>query len=97
MFLQGILEACHADVQAVKERDAACDKFLHCILYYKGFHAVQCHRIAHWLWLHNRKVRTARTLLLITVSQAQTLSICSAHVYQAHEQFRQAHGLRVML
>jgi len=60
--VQGILEACHADVQAVRERDAACDKFLHCILYYKGFHAVQCHRIAHWLWLHDRKVSRKQNL-----------------------------------
>lgn len=54
--LQGIMDACRADVQAVKDRDAACDKFLHCILYYKGFQAVQCHRIAHWLWKHERQV-----------------------------------------
>lgn len=51
----GIMEACRADVQAVRERDAACDKFLHCILYYKGFQAVQCHRIAHWLWQQGRQ------------------------------------------
>ena len=52
------MEACYADVQAVRERDAACDKFLHCILYYKGFQAVQCHRVAHWLWKNGRQVNT---------------------------------------
>ena len=53
---QAILEACTADVQAVKDRDAACDKFMHCMLYYKGFQAIQSHRIAHWLWKQGRKV-----------------------------------------
>lgn len=69
----GILEACHADVQAVRERDAACDKFLHCILYYKGFHAVQCHRIAHWLWLNDRK--TLAIALQSRVSEVMQVDI----------------------
>ena len=55
-MLQSIMEATVADVQAVRDRDAACDKYLHCILYYKGFQAVQCHRIAHWLWKQGRHV-----------------------------------------
>ena len=46
-----------ADIQAVFERDAACDRYTQCILYFKGFQAIQCHRIAHWLWTRNRRVR----------------------------------------
>jgi len=46
-----------ADIQAVYERDAACDRYTQCILYFKGFQAIQCHRIAHWLWTRNRRVR----------------------------------------
>lgn len=54
---QSIMEACVADIQAVFERDPACDRYTQCILYFKGFQAIQCHRIAHWLWTHNRRVR----------------------------------------
>lgn len=58
--LQSIMEACVADIQAVFERDPACDRYTHCILYFKGFQAIQCHRIAHWLWTRNRRVRRAQ-------------------------------------
>ncbi|PWA69591.1 serine O-acetyltransferase [Artemisia annua] len=30
--------------------------YVHCFLNFKGFIAIQCHRIAHYLWLENRKV-----------------------------------------
>ena len=45
-----------ADMEAAKERDPACDKYTQCILYFKGFQAIQCQRIAHWLWKKDRKV-----------------------------------------
>ena len=45
-----------ADMEAAKERDPACDKYTQCILYFKGFQAIQCQRIAHWLWQKGRKV-----------------------------------------
>lgn len=50
-----ILEATVADIQAVYDRDPACDKFTMCVLYFKGFQAIQSHRLAHWLWLKGRK------------------------------------------
>ena len=56
MGSQSILEACMADMEAAKERDPACDKYTQCILYFKGFQAIQCQRIAHWLWKKDRKV-----------------------------------------
>jgi len=37
------------DIQAYYDRDPACDRFLMPILYFKGFHAIQTHRLAHWL------------------------------------------------
>ena len=55
-----MLAACVADILAVRERDPACDKYSTCILYFKGFHALQCHRIAHWLWRNGRQVCTRR-------------------------------------
>lgn len=36
------------DIAAVYNRDPACDRFITPILYFKGFHALQCHRLAHW-------------------------------------------------
>jgi serine O-acetyltransferase len=43
------------DIQAVYDRDPACDRFLMPVLYFKGFHAIQTHRLAHWLWNNGRK------------------------------------------
>ena len=40
-------EALRADIRAVVERDPACDRFIEPFLYFKGFHAVQTHRLAH--------------------------------------------------
>ena len=43
-------DAVRADLSAVFERDPACHSFIQAFLFFKGFHALQCHRIAHWLW-----------------------------------------------
>ena len=47
-----IVEAAKADIGAVLERDPACVRLLEPLLYFKGFHAIQAHRLNHWLW-HN--------------------------------------------
>jgi serine O-acetyltransferase len=43
------------DLQAIKERDPACDGLVEPFLYNKGFKALQAHRIAHILWRNGRK------------------------------------------
>lgn len=43
------------DIQAYYDRDPACDRFLMPVLYFKGFHAIQTHRLAHWLWDSGRR------------------------------------------
>ncbi|MRX31788.1 serine O-acetyltransferase [Aminobacter sp. MDW-2] len=43
------------DIQAYYDRDPACDRYLMPVLYFKGFHAIQTHRLAHWLWNRGRK------------------------------------------
>jgi serine O-acetyltransferase len=48
-------EAFRADIVAVFDRDPATDRFIEPVLYYKGFHAIQTHRLAHWLWSQGRK------------------------------------------
>lgn len=44
------------DVRAYRERDPACQYFSMPLLYFKGFHALQVQRIAHYLWNHQRKM-----------------------------------------
>ena len=48
-------DAMRTDIQAYYDRDPACDRYLMPVLYFKGFHAIQTHRLAHWLWNHGRK------------------------------------------
>jgi len=43
------------DLLAHYERDPACEKYSMPLLYFKGFHAVQVYRVAHWLWQHQRR------------------------------------------
>ncbi|MDO4248229.1 MAG: serine O-acetyltransferase [Neisseria sp.] len=50
-----ITDAVKADITAYYERDPACDEYCLPLLYYKGFHAIQAHRINHHLWLDGRK------------------------------------------
>ena len=50
-----ILEAAVADLQAVADRDPACETFVQCLLFFKGFQAIQVYRIAHWLWKRGRR------------------------------------------
>src|SRR5437660_8233404 len=47
--------AFRADIVATFDRDPATDRFLEPVLYFKGFHAIQTHRLAHWLWGKGRK------------------------------------------
>ncbi|WP_428697571.1 serine O-acetyltransferase [Stappia sp.] len=50
-----IAEAFRVDLVAVYDRDPACTRFLEPLLYFKGFHALQTHRLANWLWRRGRK------------------------------------------
>lgn len=51
----GIQDAMRADLQAVMDRDSACHELYIPFLYFKGFHALQTYRIAHWLWQQGRE------------------------------------------
>jgi serine O-acetyltransferase len=50
-----IQTAVRADLQAVEDRDSACHELYIPFLYFKGFHALQTYRIAHWLWTTERE------------------------------------------
>lgn len=50
----GVVEAFRADLAAIVERDPACGRLIDAFLWFKGFHAIEAQRLAHWLWRHNR-------------------------------------------
>jgi serine O-acetyltransferase len=47
--------AMRADIMAVIDRDPAANRYIEPILYFKGFHALQTHRLAHWLLREGRR------------------------------------------
>ncbi|QEY25046.1 serine O-acetyltransferase [Neisseria animalis] len=61
MYLLALSEDSHiigcveSDLKAVYERDPACDEYSLPLLYFKGFHAIQAHRINHWLYQNGRQ------------------------------------------
>jgi serine O-acetyltransferase len=50
-----IIAAAIADLVAIRARDPAAESHLSPFLYYKGFHALQWHRIGHRLWREGRR------------------------------------------
>lgn len=50
-----ILARADRDIAAVADRDPACQTLLQPFLYYKGYHALQAYRVAHWLWHQGRQ------------------------------------------
>lgn len=48
--------AVRADLSAVYQRDPACHSYVQAFLFFKGFHALQSYRVAHWLWKNGREV-----------------------------------------
>jgi serine O-acetyltransferase len=51
----GLIGALRADIAAVVERDPATERFIEPFLYFKGFHALQTHRLAHRMWLNGER------------------------------------------
>ncbi len=49
-----IRAAIRADLLAARTRDPAARGYAQPFLYYKGFHALQAYRVAHWLWGQGR-------------------------------------------
>lgn len=49
-----ISNSVRADLVAVFDRDPACLSYIQPLLFFKGFNAVQSHRLAHWLWQEKR-------------------------------------------
>lgn len=56
-----LAEIAREDIWAVKNRDPACDRLFQPLMYFKGYLAIQSHRIAHWHWRRGAR-ETARFL-----------------------------------
>jgi len=67
-------DAFRADIVATVDRDPATDRFLDPLLYFKGFHAIQTHRLAHWLWGRGRK-----DFAYYLQSRSSTVFACDIH------------------
>lgn len=50
-----LMEMGVSDLTATCLRDPAADGYLTPFLYYKGYHALQWHRVGHWLWNNGRQ------------------------------------------
>ena len=48
-------QAARADIVAVFDRDPACHRMIQPLLFFKGFQALQCYRVGHWLWSQGRE------------------------------------------
>ncbi|WP_430913611.1 serine O-acetyltransferase [Methylobacterium sp. sgz302541] len=70
----GIGRAFRADIVAVMDRDPATSRAIEPVLYFKGFHALQAHRLAHWFWGHGR-----RDLALYLQSRSSEVFQCDIH------------------
>lgn len=51
-----ILAAIRRDLMAIRERDPVAGGVLRPFLFFKGFHALQAHRVTHGLWVQGREL-----------------------------------------
>ena len=67
-------KTCRADLMATEDRDPATRRLIEPVLYYKGFHAIQTYRLAHWLWARGR-----RDFALYLQSRSSAVFQCDIH------------------
>jgi len=65
-----ILEGVVQDLEAVKERDPACKFYSTPLLFYKGFRALQSHRVAHWHYFSRVEHRKYMVWIFIQLLQS---------------------------
>lgn len=56
-----------ADAEAYLDRDPACRNALQPLLHFKGYRAIQCQRIAGWLWARGRHALALTVQARVTV------------------------------
>jgi serine O-acetyltransferase len=67
-------ESFRADIMATVDRDPATHRLIDPVLYYKGLHAIETYRLAHWLWSKNR-----RDFALYLQSRSSSVFQCDIH------------------
>jgi serine O-acetyltransferase len=67
-------EIFRADLIATVDRDPATHRMIEPVLYYKGFHAIETHRLAHWLWGKGRS-----NFALYLQSRSSAVFQCDIH------------------
>jgi serine O-acetyltransferase len=72
--MPSIGEIFRADLMATVDRDPATHRMIEPVLYYKGFHAIQTYRLAHWLWNNGR-----RDFALYLQSRSSAVFQCDIH------------------
>lgn len=50
-----LIRSAARDMQAIVDRDPACQSALEPLLFYKGFLSITAYRVAHHLWTHDRR------------------------------------------
>lgn len=55
-MFRNIIDTIRRDIQAIRERDPAARSTLEIVLCYPGLHALEVHRVAHWLYRHRLKL-----------------------------------------
>lgn len=71
-----MVEAAMTDIQAVINRDPAVSSYLTVLIHFKGFQALQVHRLAHYMW---NKGRTELALFL----QSRNSQVFSVDIHPA--------------
>lgn len=71
-----VCEAALVDLSAVRERDPACESYSQALLHYKGYHAIQAHRIAHCLWCSGRRI-------MATALQSRSSEVFAVDIHPA--------------
>jgi serine O-acetyltransferase len=72
--MPALREIFRADLMATVDRDPATHRLIEPVLYYKGFHAIETHRLMHWLWKQGR-----RDFALYLQSRASAVFQCDIH------------------
>jgi serine O-acetyltransferase len=69
-------EIAASDIEACVARDPSCEGVLSPLLHYKGFLAIQAHRVAHHLWMERRRT-------LARVLQARAAEVFAVDIHPA--------------
>ncbi|XRX42580.1 MAG: serine O-acetyltransferase [Buchnera aphidicola (Eriosoma harunire)] len=86
-----IIEHASADLQSIYTHDPSVNSYVIPLLYFKGFHALQAYRIAHYLWNNNQK--SLALYLQYQISKLLSVDIHPAAIIGSGVMFDHATGI----